>query len=284
MGFDKTLLIRDFYNSGYNHVLLTLPRCIGKTTALTMIADFFTLNKNQNNRQHFERAPTAIMAEAEFVEKHMGRWRPLCSALASHYLEHEYLYDWLKEGKQITSSTQAEEFHRYCNRKIDESETLHGLQVLISTSTTTITNQLPGQRPVLDFWVTYVLIPVNPVSSANLFLKPSGYNYEEFDSLCDSYKVTPAHRTLAKEFYNVVEMLDHDVVVYRVSPPEQVIVVDYAETGSQTDNLMQSWEAEDNFSAENNCETCQVCVQVSSSPDVDPVVEVLSNSFLVQLI
>uniref|UniRef100_A0A915DJZ6 Uncharacterized protein n=1 Tax=Ditylenchus dipsaci TaxID=166011 RepID=A0A915DJZ6_9BILA len=87
------------------------------------------------------------------------------------------------------------------------------------------------------------------------------------------------------------EVLDHDMPVY--PSPDQRTASDYAETGSQTDDLVQSWETVeykcctlkrslDDSLAENDCESSQLSSQKSTTT-MDRGVQVLSDSFIMQL-
>uniref|UniRef100_A0A915DHT5 AAA-ATPase-like domain-containing protein n=1 Tax=Ditylenchus dipsaci TaxID=166011 RepID=A0A915DHT5_9BILA len=278
---DKTLLIQDFYQGRNTHILLTLPRCMGKTTALTMCADFFSNLDTDINRQHSKRksfrkvnirAPTLIMNEEAFVKENMGAWPTIMFSLkyvvgktkeavldslrvqlAAQFERHEYLHEWLEKDKGIASKHKANVYLKYCKMDINEAEAIRGLQVLINhlhnhykkrvilfvddydvpwTWSSDLRSQTESDQ-VHTFIYQFLLMTFSEqdrcihrsivagsyrvaseqfdnnrlnlkhlTAIGNPLAKYFGFIEEEFHALCESYKVSPEHREVAKAYYN----------------------------------------------------------------------------------
>ncbi|KAF2896716.1 hypothetical protein ILUMI_09459 [Ignelater luminosus] len=92
---DKTLLIKAFFECGRNRVLVTAPRCFGKTVNIDMLRHFLEIQtpeeptdeheefqvrlQRTQNYKLFSENNLKIMQETEIVRKHFGRY-PVISA------------------------------------------------------------------------------------------------------------------------------------------------------------------------------------------------------------
>ncbi|KAF2898609.1 hypothetical protein ILUMI_07555 [Ignelater luminosus] len=103
---DKTLLIKEFLKSGKKRVLVTAPRCFGKTINISMLQHFLEIqtkekptDKNERFQKRLQRTQNyklfsennlKIMQETKIVRKHFGRYPVIsvsfkCESYVSSY-------------------------------------------------------------------------------------------------------------------------------------------------------------------------------------------------------
>ncbi len=68
---DKTMLIYDFYNNANDILLIPRPKRFGKTLNLSMIENFFDIQKPESKKLF---ADFKIAREKEFCEKHQNKY------------------------------------------------------------------------------------------------------------------------------------------------------------------------------------------------------------------